>query len=357
MDNANPYQEIIQNCYSNESIINKYQGVLKADSSIIVSQNEEAIIVMQKQIQYVLKSGTYCFSVFNFPKVFAEKSQKDIKADLCELFFINKRSKIIVDWGTTYPLQIQEKNTKIFLDIVAHGQFSLFVGNSEIMFNHIYEHPYLIDNDEALKDYLFNEFINFICNLLTNTITQMQDDILSICSNTVDLSKQIERNMHNIFYQFGFELENFTILNIQVQKNKQFEILQHMLQKNEQLTQISKLYQGGGSLPSTVVVGDFIDCGQIQIGSTNSQQSMGVNIEEISSMVQMVLDNLSKMQLEAFEKETVLDEIRKINVELNKKNPKREIISKAFSSIKNILEGIAENVVASGLLWKLGLFQ
>ena len=71
-------------------------------------------------------------------------------------FFINKRSKIIVDWGTTYPLQIQEKNTKIFLDIVAHGQFSLFVGNSEIMFNHIYEHPYLIDNDEALKDYLFN---------------------------------------------------------------------------------------------------------------------------------------------------------------------------------------------------------
>lgn len=357
MDNTSLNEHIIKNYYSNASIISKYQGVLASDSTIIVSQNEEAIIVKQEQIQYVLKSGKYCFSALNFPKVFSEKSQKDIKAYLCELFFINKLSKISVNWGTTHPLQIQEQTTKLFISIVAHGQFDLFVENSEIMFNQIHKHSYLIDNDESLKDYLFNEFINFINNFLTNAISQMQGDILSLCSNTFNLSKQIEKNMRSIMSQYGFKLESFTILNMQILQNKQFELLQRTLQKNEQLTQISKFYQGSSSSPSTVVIGDFTNCEQIQIGSINSQQNMGMNIEEINSMVQMILDDLSKMKLEDFKEEMILNEIKKINFELNKKYPKKEIITNAFSSIKNILGGIAGSIAASGLIWKLGLFK
>ena len=211
MDNTNHYNQVIQNYNSKASIISKYQGTLPANSTIIVSQNEDAIIVKQKQIQYVLKSGKYCFSECNFPKVLGEKFQKDVKVDLCELFFINKISKITVDWGTTHPLQIQEQNTKIFISVLAYGQFHLFVQNSEIMFNQLYEHPYLIGNDEALKDYLFNEFINYICNLLINIITQEQVDILSISRDTINLSKQIEKNISSIFSQYGFELGCFTI--------------------------------------------------------------------------------------------------------------------------------------------------
>lgn len=355
MYNANPGQQIIQNC-SDTSIISKYHGVLIADSTIIVSENEDAIIIKQKQIQYVLHSGKYCFSAFNFPNAFVGNTQKDTKPDLCELFFINKLSKIIVDWGTTHPLQIQDQYTKIFISILAHGQFDLIVKNSEIMFTSIYGYPCLIDNDEALKDYLFNEFINLICNFLTNTITQMQDDILSICSNTINLSKQIEKNMCNIFPQYGFSLERFTILNLQVQPNQQFDLLQRTLQKNEQLAKISK-YQDSCSSPSVVVVGDFYDCGQVQIATTNSQQLTGLNVEEINSMVQTILNELSKMQLEDIKEEKILNEIKKINDELKKKNPKKENISNAFSSIRNILEGIAGSVVASGLLWHLGLFK
>ena len=357
MDNANLYNRVIQNYNSKASVISKYQGTLPANSTIVVSKNEDAIIVKQKQVQYVLKSGKYRFSEFNFPKALGEEIQKDVKVDLCELFFINKNSKITVDWGTTHPLQIQEQSTKIFISVVAYGQFQLFVKNSEIMFNQIYEHPYLIGNDEALKDYLFNEFISFICNLLINTITQRQDDILSISRDTFNLSKQIEKNISSIFSQYGFELECFTILNLQVQQNKQFELLQRTLQKNEQLSKISKLYQSSCSSPSTVVVGDFSDCGQIQIGSSNSQQSIGLNTKEINSMIQLILDNLPQMQLENCKEEKILNEIQKIYNELNRKRPKREIISDAFGSIKSILEGIAGSIVASGLIWKLGLFK
>lgn len=353
MNNANLYNQIIQNYNSKASIISKYQGTLSSNSTIIVSQNEDAIIVKQKQIQYVLNSGKYCISELDLPKVLGEKFQ----FDLCELIFINKISKITVDWGTTYPLQIQEPNTKIFISVVAHGQFHLYVENSGIMFNQIYEHPNLIGNDEALKDYLFNKFINFICNLLINAIMQSQYDILSISRDTFNLSKQIEKNISNIFSQYGFELECFTILDLRVQQDNQFELLQRALQKNEQLSIISNLIQNGCSSPSTIVVGDFSDCDQIQIGSCNSQQSIGLNTEEINSMIQLIWDNLSKMQLEKYKEEKILNEIQKIYDELNKKRPKREIISAAFGSIKSILEGIAGSVVASGLLWKLGLFQ
>ncbi|NBH13044.1 hypothetical protein D3Z36_02290 [Lachnospiraceae bacterium] len=354
MDNTNLYNQVIQNYNSKASIISKYRGTLSDNSIIIVSQNEDAIIVKQKQIQCVLKSGKYCFSEFNFPKVLGEKFQKDVKVDLYELFFINKIQKITVDWGTNHPLQIQEQNTKIFLSVVAYGQFHLFVDDSEIIFNQIYEYPDLIGDDEALKDYLFNQFINYICNLLINTITQKQDDILSISSDTVNLSKQIEKNISNVFSQYGFELDCFTILNLQVQQNKQFELLQRTIQKNEQL---SKLCQNSCSSPSTIVVGDFSNCDQIQIGSSNSQQSIGLNTEEINSMIQLILDNLSIMQLENFKEDNILHEIQKINDELNKKRPKREIILKAFGSIKSILEGIAGSFVASSLISKLELFK
>lgn len=357
MYNDNLYNRVIQNYNSKTSIINKYQGKLLSNSTIVVSQNEEAIIVKQKQIQYVLKSGKYHFSEFNFPKVLGKEFEKDTNDNLCELFFINKISKITVDWGTTHPLQIQEQITKIFISVVAYGQFQLFVKNSEIMFNRIYERPYLIDNDELLKDYLFNEFINFICNLLINTITQRQDVILSISSDTFNLSKQIEKNIHSIFSQYGFELESFTILNLQIQQNEQFELLQRTLQKHEQLSKVSKIYQNNYPSPSTIVVGDFSNCGQIQIGSNSSQQSIGLNTKEINSLIQLILDDLPKMQLENFKEEKILNEIQKIYDELNKKHPKREIISVAFGSIKSILEGITGSVMASGLIWKLGLFK
>lgn len=141
-----------------------------------------------------------------------------------------------------------------------------------------------------------------------------------------------------------------------MQQNKQFELLQRTSQKNEQLSKISKLYQSSCSSPANVIIGDFIGNDQVQIGSRDSQQSIGLNTEEINSMIQIILDNLSKMQLENFKEEKILYEIRKITDELNRKHPQRDIISTAFGSIKSILEGIAGSVIASGLIWKLGLF-
>jgi predicted transcriptional regulator len=89
---------------------------------------------------------------------------------------------------------------------------------------------------------------------------------------------------------------------------------------------------------------------QIQQFSDNSTQNMstGVDIEKINGILRMFEENYKNLD-EKYQL-NITHEIETIKVEIKKQNPENSKIKKCFGTIRNILEGIAGNIIAAGLL-------
>lgn len=342
----------IQN-YSKGAIIYKCKGPFMIGSKIVILENEEVVISYKKKIQYILHPGSYNFTASVFPEIVSSHEQGTL-VNSCEIFFINRSSTLAVDWGTDRPIKVQDRDTKIYVDSVAHGEFVVAVKNSEKLIAKIIGVLDVVD-EESLKDYLFCELINEIKTFLSIAMTQNREGILLAYNQKDILEKNVECSMYGVLIQYGLFLKKFTIYNFQIIQNKQFELLQHTLKSNEQMFKLEQCYQGIES-PTLLYIENISNCDQIQIGTVNSQQTKGLSIYEIQQMVEIIINSLSEIQVGNEKKDEILFEVKKINDELIKKNPKDSIILNAFSTIRNILEGITGSLIASGLINKLGLF-
>ena len=103
--------------------------------------------------------------------------------------------------------------------------------------------------------------------------------------------------------------------------------------------------------------GDILNS-QIQQNSNHSSQTINnaLDIDKIVKVLELI--NTHKKDIIAsldspkdFEKELDI-----VNGEVKKANPSKEVISQSFKTIRNILEGIAGNMIAAGILYQIQLF-
>lgn len=101
-----------------------------------------------------------------------------------------------------------------------------------------------------------------------------------------------------------------------------------------------------------------INNSQIQQNTNNSSQNMVTNDyydkkEELIRYVAILKENINKIELTEDKINTVSNSIKKIETEVNDK-VRTSIIKEGLSTIRNVLEGVAVNVIASGLIHQLG---
>lgn len=97
---------------------------------------------------------------------------------------------------------------------------------------------------------------------------------------------------------------------------------------------------------------------QIQQNTNNSSQNMVINDyydkkEELIRYVAVLKENINKIELTEDKINTVINSIKKIETEVNDK-VRTSVIKEGLSTIRNVLEGVAVNVIASGLIHQLG---
>ena len=100
---------------------------------------------------------------------------------------------------------------------------------------------------------------------------------------------------------------------------------------------------------------------QIQQNTKNSFQKISVNEEykkkvELIKFISILKDNIDKVGLES-EKLTVISKsVEIVESELKKSKSKSVVINECLETIRNVLQGVAGGLIASGLIHQMGLF-
>jgi AbiTii len=91
---------------------------------------------------------------------------------------------------------------------------------------------------------------------------------------------------------------------------------------------------------------------QIQQNTQHSNQNMisEMDFDKIANFVSTLRDNLDKIELQEYNRKTVESEIATIKSELDSPKPKSSVIKQSLQTVRNLIEGVTGNLLASGLL-------
>jgi hypothetical protein len=91
----------------------------------------------------------------------------------------------------------------------------------------------------------------------------------------------------------------------------------------------------------------------VQQGSHSSTAIVNAPIENEKELVALIRDSVSQLNLTTAQQQAVATDLATVELQLNSGAPKRSIVGECWSSIRNILEGLAGNMVAAALLKEL----
>ena len=91
---------------------------------------------------------------------------------------------------------------------------------------------------------------------------------------------------------------------------------------------------------------------QIQQNTINSSQDLSFDFEKLKEIINLLKENVNNISQDNDNKE-LSHAILAVETELKKDKPKTNIIQELLKTIRNILEGVAGNIIAAGILYKM----
>lgn len=97
---------------------------------------------------------------------------------------------------------------------------------------------------------------------------------------------------------------------------------------------------------------------QLQQDSAGSTQSLKVSESagDLKKFVQELKNAVNSLKLQQEHTQELQEAIATLEIQINSSKPKNIIINESLHTVRNILEGTTGSIVASGLIYKLGLF-
>ncbi len=88
-------------------------------------------------------------------------------------------------------------------------------------------------------------------------------------------------------------------------------------------------------------------------GSLQSYSNISIDVAKAKSIMELLANNITALNLDDNLKEMLALQIKAVNAELASAQPKNNIIIESLCSIRNILEGIAGSLIASGIIYEI----
>jgi len=144
--------------------------------------------------------------------------------------------------------------------------------------------------------------------------------------------KAILDNIRNIILDWALKLEEDGILG---------EDLQFSIKEKEIAEEKSSKYN--------MMIKESV----VQVGDGNVQNVNQINLDEVSKLLETIKESLDELQLDKDNKNNLDTGISTIESQMSLEQPNQVIIKESLKSIKNILEGCAGSLIASGLLFEV----
>lgn len=204
--------------YQNGSpwLIHKYPSEeFLLGSQLIVNQGQEALFFKGGKALDLFGAGTHTLQTGNLPLL-----NKLVKMPFggkapftAEIYYINKTSRLNMNWGTANPFQLEDPKYGLILSIRSHGQYGMRIVDSRMFVSELIG---AIPNGTTVN-YVF--VASYFSGLLTSRIKTVissfmirrKISFLEITAYLKELSLECEAEIAEEFERFGVEIVNFFI--------------------------------------------------------------------------------------------------------------------------------------------------
>lgn len=97
---------------------------------------------------------------------------------------------------------------------------------------------------------------------------------------------------------------------------------------------------------------------QLQQDSSGAMQTLNATTElgDLKALVEELKAIIEKEQVPQEQTQELQEAVETLEIQANSANPKQVIIGESLRTVRNILEGTTGSIIASGIIYKLGLF-
>ena len=209
-------------------------------SKLVVSPGQIAIVVHNGKIEKIVEEGTSRIDsellpfLKAFPKAFYGTNPYPI-----DIYFINKRIKLDLLWGTSDPVKLIDPKYNIQIDVRARGQMGIKLVNYQYFFQTLVGSLMKGSSiDFNIIQTFFRGKINqIIKKLLTEFFVNKKITFFEIEAHSDEISKAFEEEFDKECEEFGFDLVNFSIESINVPEDE-FDKLNEILHKKAEFDQL-----------------------------------------------------------------------------------------------------------------------
>ena len=216
-----------------EWIIYRYPGEdFVMGSQLIVGEGQVAVFVKGGRALDYFTAGTYTLSARNLPilKTFVNLPFGGKTPFTAEVYFINKTSKLDINWGTADPIQLIDPKYNIKLRVRAFGQFGLKVDDYRVFLTELIGtmNEYDVVSYQKLLGYFRGLLVSKVKALIAQAIIKNKISALEITASIDDISEFSKQEISEEFHRFGLRVVNFYIESINF-PDEDFEAINKIL--------------------------------------------------------------------------------------------------------------------------------
>ena len=202
-----------------EWLVYRYPGEsFVAGTQLIVGEGQVAVFVKGGQALDYFTAGTHTLSTSNIPLLqgFINLPFGGKTPFTAELYFINKTSKLDMNWGTVDPIQLIDPKYNIKLRIRAFGQFGMKVDDYRVFLTELIGamNPLEVVSYEKMLNYFKGVLVMKIKSLIAQAIIKNKVSALEISASIDEISTFCKEEISSEFNRFGLKVVNFYVQSI-----------------------------------------------------------------------------------------------------------------------------------------------
>lgn len=189
-------------------------------SKLIVSPGQIALIVHSGKIEKICEEGSYKIDseLLPFLKGFVKAFHGGANPYPIEIYFVNKKLKLDMRWGTSDPLKLIDPKYQIQINVRARGQIGIRLSSYQYFFQTLV--GTLLKGSwlsfSVVQDFFRGKINQSVKKNLTSFILNNKVTFFEIDLHIDEIQKLLEAEWKEEFAHFGFDLINLSIESINV---------------------------------------------------------------------------------------------------------------------------------------------
>lgn len=202
--------------YPNESFV--------LGSQLIVNQGQEALFFKGGEALDLFGAGTHTLHTGNLPLL-----HKLVNLPFggetpfsAEIYYINKTSKLNMNWGTSNAFSVEDPKYGLILSIRSHGTYGLRINDTRMFITELIGAA--PNGSTVTYDFVASYFSGLLTSKIKNVISaymiRKKISFLEVTGYLDDISVDCEKVVKDEFDRFGAEIVNFYVETISPPKDE-----------------------------------------------------------------------------------------------------------------------------------------